>query len=72
MGVERRIADLERRAGLDECPCRKAEQLEIVYEEGGQELGGQPTPRPCELCGRPLPVTRIVVVYADSSLAARC
>lgn len=66
MSIEGRIARLEQRAGVNDCPCREAVQLQIVYEECGAETEGPIGPGACELCGRPLPVTRIVVVYADS------
>ena len=71
MSIESRIARLEQRAGVNDCPCRKAEQLQIVYEEGGAEEADTAGPGVCELCGRPLPVTRIVVVYADSPRLTR-
>ena len=66
MGIESRIDKLEQHAGVNHCPCRKRSQLQIVYEEGGAEAEGAPGPGVCERCGAELPVTRIVVVYADS------
>jgi hypothetical protein len=47
-------------------PCRQRLRLQIKYEEVGPEPTGPPGPGACELCGAQLPVTRIVVVYADS------
>lgn len=66
MGIESRIGKLEQRAGVKGCPCRKQSELQIVYEEGGPEAEGPLGPGVCSLCGAELPVTRIVVVYADS------
>ena len=72
MSLESRITKLEQRAGSNECPCRKAGQLQIVYEEGDAEQTETVGPGACEMCGRPLLVTRIVVVYAGSPRAAWC
>lgn len=65
MGIARRIERLERRAGLDDCPCRAPRVIELAEAEADDgaraDVGG------CESCRRPLPIRQIVAVRPEGA-----
>lgn len=69
MNITNRLERLEGRAGLRDCPCRAPRQIEIGEadaEEMPTCLGG------CELCGAPLPISRIMAVRPPGLMPAFC
>jgi hypothetical protein len=57
MNLRIKVEQLERRAGLKNCPCQTPRLIEYAEADRGSVEGGG-----CELCGRPLPITEIVAV----------
>jgi len=71
MNLTTRGERLERSAGLNACPCRVVKQIAWAQVDaadlGATAAAEKPGPGCCELCGRPLAISQIVVVVRPAA-----